>query len=445
MKPKQQALIIILMIYPLSIFAQWDRVTGNNLPDYIAGGWAIDAVPNCAIVSMTYAFNYVYPDTFSLFKSVDNGDNWTEIKPPFYGQQELAMDISIVNKDKYWLATDHGRIISTQDGGKNWTVQFSNSQLTEFMNYIEMFDENNGVAMGDALSDSTKGLILRTKDGGNAWLAMENNNLTMTSRDTWKTIDFVKRDIGFFIENFVGRENQGVFKTTDGGNNWVKIHPPENFGVIKFFDESHGMFFNTNGIGKRTIDGGDTWEDIPFKFIENPSDQTYINTSDIEFVGNSHNNVWAVFGDIIYFSSDFGDTWEKYSFEGNIHFDDMVFVDENIGWLLTRSGIFITNNNGNMLTSVEATEVPNQYKLYQNYPNPFNPTTKISYQIPTSGNVKITIYDLLGNEVSELINENKNAGYHEVDFNANNLSSGVYFYQIFAGNFIQSRKMILLR
>lgn len=92
------------------------------------------------------------------------------------------------------------------------------------------------------------------------------------------------------------------------------------------------------------------------------------------------------------------------------------------------------------------------FKLSQNYPNPFNPSTSISYTIPEvisiegrNLNVQLKIYDILGNEVATLVNEDKPAGSYEVQFEANNLSSGVYFYTIKAGNFIATKKMILLR
>ena len=89
--------------------------------------------------------------------------------------------------------------------------------------------------------------------------------------------------------------------------------------------------------------------------------------------------------------------------------------------------------------------VPSEYSLSQNYPNPFNPTTKISFSIPVSEQVTIKVYDVLGKEVATLLNEVKSAGTYEVDFNASNLSSGLYVYTISSGKFMQSRKMMLLK
>jgi len=91
--------------------------------------------------------------------------------------------------------------------------------------------------------------------------------------------------------------------------------------------------------------------------------------------------------------------------------------------------------------------VPQEYSLYQNYPNPFNPSTIIKYQIPERGMVTIRVYDVLGNEIATLVNEEKPAGEYNIEFRIDNLelSSGIYFYQLKAGSFIQTKKMIVLK
>jgi hypothetical protein len=89
--------------------------------------------------------------------------------------------------------------------------------------------------------------------------------------------------------------------------------------------------------------------------------------------------------------------------------------------------------------------VPNDFQLFQNYPNPFNPCTKISWQSPVSGWQTLKVYDVLGNEVATLVNEVKEADYHSIDFDGSALTSGVYFYRIQSGKFIDTKKMVLLR
>ncbi|MFZ1320486.1 MAG: T9SS type A sorting domain-containing protein, partial [Ignavibacteria bacterium] len=105
--------------------------------------------------------------------------------------------------------------------------------------------------------------------------------------------------------------------------------------------------------------------------------------------------------------------------------------------------------NGNFeyfnLSNEVVIAAPNEYSLNQNYPNPFNPSTKISFQIPVDGAVSLKIFDISGKEVVELVNGNLNAGFHTINFNANGLTSGVYFYKLTSGNFTKVMKMSLIK
>jgi hypothetical protein len=100
-----------------------------------------------------------------------------------------------------------------------------------------------------------------------------------------------------------------------------------------------------------------------------------------------------------------------------------------------------------MVVSVDDEDetIPKDFKLFQNYPNPFNPSTKISWQSPAGSHQTLKVYDVLGREVATLVNEYTDAGYHKVEFNSTGLASGVYYYQLKAGSFIETKKMILLR
>ncbi|MBE0539154.1 MAG: T9SS type A sorting domain-containing protein [Ignavibacterium sp.] len=89
--------------------------------------------------------------------------------------------------------------------------------------------------------------------------------------------------------------------------------------------------------------------------------------------------------------------------------------------------------------------LPNKFTLAQNYPNPFNPSTKISWQSPIGSWHTLKVYDVLGNEVVTLVNEYRDAGNYETEFNADKLSSGVYFYKLQAGSFVVTKKMMLLK
>ncbi len=102
---------------------------------------------------------------------------------------------------------------------------------------------------------------------------------------------------------------------------------------------------------------------------------------------------------------------------------------------------------GSILLEVNkiSNEIPTGYKIEQNYPNPFNSSTVIKFSLPKSSNVKLKIFDRLGREVTTLVDEKKSAGSYQYVFNGNNLSSGIYFYRIQSQNFVETRKMILLK
>ncbi len=121
--------------------------------------------------------------------------------------------------------------------------------------------------------------------------------------------------------------------------------------------------------------------------------------------------------------------------------DSLFSTSHNFSLILIRYGAITTP------TDVEPKDeyMISSYELAQNYPNPFNPSTMINYELSTGNWVTLRVYNILGQEVRTLVNERKDAGEHRVEFNAEGLPSGVYVYRIQSGNYVQSRKMILLR
>ena len=128
----------------------------------------------------------------------------------------------------------------------------------------------------------------------------------------------------------------------------------------------------------------------------------------------------------------------------------MSFADENLGMAVGGGGTILCTTTGGVITAVDDdsqidVKVPRNYVLEQNHPNPFNPTTKIIYSIPKESNVIISVYDLLGREIEKLVKEEKSRGTYELTWSAENLPSGVYFYRLQAGSFVETKKMLLLK
>jgi hypothetical protein len=145
-------------------------------------------------------------------------------------------------------------------------------------------------------------------------------------------------------------------------------------------------------------------------------------------------------------------------FFGTINFtssksSELISLDKSdgSGTIIGSTGFSLVSGlvmRGTILVGVEDNanlQTPTEFALKQNYPNPFNPSTKISWQSPSSGHQVLKVLDILGNEVTTLVDEYKSAGRYEIEFDASKLSSGVYFYQLKAGNYINVKKMVLLR
>ncbi|MGE5861224.1 MAG: T9SS type A sorting domain-containing protein, partial [Ignavibacteria bacterium] len=145
----------------------------------------------------------------------------------------------------------------------------------------------------------------------------------------------------------------------------------------------------------------------------------------------------------ILYTSDGGITWDPQK-TGTVN---TLYGVSKIGsrWLVVGENGTVLRSSFGEVGVRDKNELPTAFSLQQNYPNPFNPGTKIIYSIPQASFVTLKIYDILGNEVATLVNEEKSLGNYEAEFNAANLSAGIYFYKLQAGDFVQTKKMILLK
>ncbi len=144
--------------------------------------------------------------------------------------------------------------------------------------------------------------------------------------------------------------------------------------------------------------------------------------------------------------------WEKVGFvqgHGNCNSPkNYSFSDKPIGGSTFKYRLKQIDTDGKYEYSPEVEvnlNVPTDFSVKQNFPNPFNPTTKIEFSIPSDNNVELKVYNVLGMEVATLLNEHRQAETHSIEFNASNLSSGIYFYKVVSGNYSEIKKMLLLR
>lgn len=370
----------------------------------------------------------------NILNTTNRGESWTEQSSP---TSRGLTDILMIDQNNGYIAGRGGTILKTMDGGMNWVSKVSNTNYT--LKKLDFINDNTGWIVGDNDSDFT-GIILKTTDGGNNWI-----NQTPSNTPRLVGVSFIDSLKGWAISGGGSAYDHGeILHTTDGGNSWSIQDWGFQYDLteVLFVDSTKGFILGYDPLNRfsvyKTLNGGNTWQNTSF----NPG-ALY----DIKFVNKDSGWIVGEFGNI-YSTSDGGDNWkEQLSFtHQDLYAID--FIDEKNGWVVGWWGTILHTTNGG-ITSVDNKErlnsVPENCLLYQNYPNPFNASTTIQYQLSESGFIILKIYDLLGKEVITLVNKEQTAGRYEVNFNASNLASGIYFYQIKSDSFVLTKKIVYLK
>jgi hypothetical protein len=152
-------------------------------------------------------------------------------------------------------------------------------------------------------------------------------------------------------------------------------------------------------------------------------------------------------GNMILKTTNGGNNWFSQSVPSIIGLYSVFFSNVETGYICGKNGVVLKTTNGGNLTGINliVVEMPFNFSLSQNYPNPFNPQTRIKFAVPKASFTKLIIYDLLGREVATLVNEELKPGTYEADWDGSNYSSGVYFYKIISGDFVETKKMVLMK
>jgi hypothetical protein len=167
----------------------------------------------------------------------------------------------------------------------------------------------------------------------------------------------------------------------------------------------------------------------------------------IRFTYFDSNNIFIT-GSKVYRTTDGGYSWTDFpDLEGPDWRLRISLINVNSGYLVGEMGWVVKyfDDSVTFISPAEEFVKPDDFYLFQNYPNPFNSSTLITYQVPQAVLVTLKIYDILGRRVITIINEKKDAGKYEIKWNASNAASGIYIYQLKAGDYIATKKMILLK
>jgi photosystem II stability/assembly factor-like uncharacterized protein len=362
---------------------------------------------------------------YLLFKSTNGGNSWNGVAQGINALSLVYLyDMNMLNSDVGYAVggkNDKGYILKTTNSGNNWSI--SDSLGTNRLTRIRFLDQNTGVVFG-SFSDA-----FRTTNGGNSWVQMNGIPSDKTS------INFSASNVLYMCSS---SSTQKVYRSTDMGNTWTEIYSTSGttFNNIRFIDQSTG-FIAGRGIFK-TTNGGASWSQklqgtLPY-------------VQDIKFVNGSTGFASAEAGRM-FKSTDAGETWgELYSISDN-YISGFHFFNSNTGFVAGDQGMILktTNSGGGFVGVGNTHSIVNQYRLGQNYPNPFNPFTLINYSVSESRVVSIIIYDILGREISTLVNQFRNRGEYSVTWDASTFPSGVYFYELRAGDYSERKKMVLVK
>ncbi|HEX2786479.1 MAG TPA: YCF48-related protein [Ignavibacteria bacterium] len=358
-----------------------------------------------------------------VFNTSNHGLNW-HYKPVFNDSDIVFYQIKFLNKDTGYISTGK-RLIKTTNAGASWNIVYYYSWSTGGyeLNKLKIYDNRLYSGWGN--------IIYTTNDGLN-WTKVPTPEYTNVHN--YAIID---TNIYYTINsNYINN----IHKTTNGGLNWT-IERHYAYGEIKdlcFIDKFTGIFVGNNSIILKTTAFGSLIK------IEtgNPDPTMVFNSVHMP----DSNNIFIAGNDgIIYNSTNGGYSWELQNSGVTSNLNKVEFYNDKTGWIVGDYGVILFTSTGGKSWSLDPPDTPDKFSLAQNYPNPFNSGTTISFTVPVKNRVAIRIFDAAGRKISELLNEEKERGTYKINFEPKAFASGVYFYSMSSGNFVETKRMIIIK
>lgn len=385
-----------------------------------------------------YDTGYVVGNSALILKTTNAGLDWMVLSHPY---SFSFNDVYFFNPDEGLAVGESGFIIRTTDGGSNWSLIPSGvSDELLSVTFIDSF----------GICGARSQTILYSSNAGITWNIAQSGYI---GGGFWGAV-MLSPQIGF-----LGGENSIfqplVGKTTDGGTNWdfTAFYLNNNEGRLTgieftdmFIGYASARVWDGRGAISKTTDGGNNWNTTFFNNVLNSIDFPISNASLIGYTVGDLGKIYKTYNT--------GSLWQEQVSGIQERLNKVYFLDLDIGYAVGDNGIILkTTTGGEPATNIGENEsgTRDQFtlKLYQNYPNPFNPATKIKYQIPQLSFVTLKVYDVLGSEIITLVDQQLTPGEYEVEFqtteNTRQLPSGIYYYQLRAGNFIETGKMLLAK
>lgn len=409
-----------------------------------------------------------------VYKTTDGGNNWTQLNTNTGVASSIVYDIKFYDQNLGFAMYGSGQVARTTDGGNTWTpVSAGWGSAAGY----EIFIVDSSViyicGAGGRISKSTNAGLTFTQlpslgtttlysmyffsadtgyvVGSSGKIFYTTNGTTFSEilsplLTTLYKINFYNDTLGW-----IGASGGDLYYTQNGGQTWVKSNFPvgssQTIRDIQFAGNRMWVVGTDGMIIRGYADPTIPVELTSFTATVNGSSVTLYWTTATELNNrgfeihrfNRNDNEWETIG----FVPGSGTTTEPKSYSFTDDLSHTLNLTHILRYRLKQIDFDGTFEYSNEI-EVELFN-PYEFALYQNYPNPFNPSTRISWQSPISGRQTLKIYDILGREIVTLVDEYREAGSYFMDFDASNISSGVYVYKLTAGSFTASKKMMVIK
>ncbi len=336
------------------------------------------------------------------------------------------VSVSFINENLGIAGSSHGQIFKTTNGGTNWITAWSAGSPAHYV--LKMFDSVRFSSVDESCT------LMKTYNGGV-------NFVTYDIPLMWLTGGYIRDSLNYYAVDYLG----GFTKSTNGGLNWSGNASVTNkipSGVF-FTDNNNGYIIANSGTALKTTNGGSNWY------------QMNINSSyDLNYVFFTDQSTGYICGDygLIKKTTNAGLSWYSQLSTSGSNLNNIIFPCRDTGYMFGENGTILKTITCGDIIGIKTinSSAPSSFSLYQNYPNPFNPSTKIKFDVKDEGFVSLKVYDITGKEIAALVNERLKPGSYEalfnvLDYERKALSSGIYFYSLTAGNFRETKKMILIK
>jgi hypothetical protein len=381
----------------------------------------------------------------SLYKKMAGSNTW--IAGGLAGRKVRYLttaptgEIYAISGTGAYIAGAYTCIHRSKDNGGTWEDVFT--RATPFSNSVGgamVFLPDNSIMAafpfqkGPTIGDFITTMMCKSTNGGDSWF------MTDSSQLGWPNgmIQINENKV------FLGTTYDGIYHASLTGANWWPVDTTAHFFGSRYTSDivrsrEGTIYAAISRKIHRSSDNGAT-----FTVLASPS--TNPNASINSICAISDNEIYMAMEDEkIYLSTNAGDSWQLYM-NGLPAVTETLYlkvIGDKLYLGTYAKGVYYLSDNVIGINNGSVTA--DKFELKQNYPNPFNPSTKITYFLAKSSFVNISVFDMTGKEVSVLVNENKPAGNHEINFDASDLSAGIYFYKLQTEGLTETRKMILTK